>query len=351
MKILVFGSGALGSLYAARLEEAGHEVAILARGQRLEDLREFGILLENAKTGEREQQSVNVVEQFTPDDNYDLVMVVMRKNHAMAILPELGANKKVPTFLFMMNDIAGPDELVAALGKDRVMRGFPYPGGRREDPVVKIVPADENRPWEIPIGEVDGSIRPRTQTVADALSDMRGFSVDIRTDMDAWLKYHFAVVGPAASALYSVGTDQDRLAKTRDALILCVRGIKEALHALRKAGYEPSPKGIQVLNYVPEPLFVLLLKWFLSIESLKPSIEGHAKAAPDEMAFLMDELLNLFQEQEIVTPVLDHLYTYYEDEVITIREGKKKIPMRWSGVLAAGFALMLLVTLLKKPCK
>ncbi|NMF85480.1 2-dehydropantoate 2-reductase N-terminal domain-containing protein [Nodosilinea sp. P-1105] len=34
MKILGFGAGVLGSLYAARLQEAGHEVALLALGQR-----------------------------------------------------------------------------------------------------------------------------------------------------------------------------------------------------------------------------------------------------------------------------------------------------------------------------
>ncbi len=35
MKILFYGAGVLGSLYAARLQESGQEVSILARGQRL----------------------------------------------------------------------------------------------------------------------------------------------------------------------------------------------------------------------------------------------------------------------------------------------------------------------------
>jgi len=35
MKIFVYGAGPLGSLFAARLHEAGHEACLLARGQRL----------------------------------------------------------------------------------------------------------------------------------------------------------------------------------------------------------------------------------------------------------------------------------------------------------------------------
>jgi ketopantoate reductase len=38
MKLLIYGTGVLGSLYAARLHAAGHTVTLLARGQRLVDL-------------------------------------------------------------------------------------------------------------------------------------------------------------------------------------------------------------------------------------------------------------------------------------------------------------------------
>ena len=51
MKILIYGAGVLGSFYAARLHTAGHTVTLLARGQRLADLRAHGIVLEDARTG------------------------------------------------------------------------------------------------------------------------------------------------------------------------------------------------------------------------------------------------------------------------------------------------------------
>ena len=38
-KIFVFGAGVLGSLYAGKLHQAGYEVTLLARGNRLAELK------------------------------------------------------------------------------------------------------------------------------------------------------------------------------------------------------------------------------------------------------------------------------------------------------------------------
>ena len=45
VKILVYGAGPLGSLLAAKLQEGGNTVSLLARGRRLADLREHGLVL------------------------------------------------------------------------------------------------------------------------------------------------------------------------------------------------------------------------------------------------------------------------------------------------------------------
>ncbi len=51
MDILIYGAGVVGSVYAARLQEAGHNVSLLARGQRTVSLRTHGIQLEDASIG------------------------------------------------------------------------------------------------------------------------------------------------------------------------------------------------------------------------------------------------------------------------------------------------------------
>ncbi len=67
MKILVFGAGVLGSVYAARLHEAGHDVRILARGRRLAEIRQHGIVLEELRSGQHLDAGVPAVESLDPD--------------------------------------------------------------------------------------------------------------------------------------------------------------------------------------------------------------------------------------------------------------------------------------------
>jgi len=45
MNILIYGAGVQGSVIAARLHAGGHDVRLLARGKRLADLREHGVVL------------------------------------------------------------------------------------------------------------------------------------------------------------------------------------------------------------------------------------------------------------------------------------------------------------------
>ena len=328
MKILIYGAGPLGSLFAARLTEAGHDVALLARGQRLADLREHGVILENAVTGAREVTPVKTVEALVPDDDYELVMVVMRKNHALAILPTLAANRRVPTVLFMMNNAAGPQALIEAVGKERVLLGFPLPGGKRDGPVMRMVP-DRDGGWELPIGEVDGRVTARTRRIAAVLADMRGYKVTIRTDMDAWLRHHVAIVGPLAAALCATDVDQARLVHTRDALTLSLRGMREALTALKLAGFPITPPVLRALLYIPEPLLVALLKQILKREDLRASIEGHVRAARDEMTQLVMELREVIETTGMETPALKRLYPHLDPETPPIPDGSQSLPLRW----------------------
>ena len=335
MRIMVYGAGPLGSLMAARLHEAGHEVSLLARGQRLDDLKNHGVVLEDEESGVREVAHVPVVERFDPDDRYDLVMVVMRKNQAEAILGELAANRHVPTFLFMMNNAEGPQPLVDALGADRVLLGFPLPGGHRDGHVVHIVPVDEKNSYTLPIGEADGEVRARTREVAEVLGSMRGYDVDLRDDMDAWLKYHACVtivaLGPAVCA---ADIDMQRLARTRDLLILSLRAMKEAFRGLRKdLGIRPAPRSFRLLELLPEPIWVWLLRRTMKKEHAKASIEGHSAAGRDEVEHVARELLEQLHAAGTNTPTIERLLPHVDPATPPWPDGARDVRMRWAGVL------------------
>jgi 2-dehydropantoate 2-reductase len=71
-------------------------VAVLTRGQRAADIRSHGVVLENATTGMQTTTALEVVEQLRPDDSYDLIMVVVRKDQLRSVLPMLGVNGPTP---------------------------------------------------------------------------------------------------------------------------------------------------------------------------------------------------------------------------------------------------------------
>lgn len=344
-KILVYGAGPLGSLFAARLQQGGNEVSLLARGQRLAELREHGIVLVDVLTGGQTITRVNVVEELAPDDAYDLVLVIMRKNHALQILPVLAANRHTPNVLFLMNNAAGPGALVEALGQERVLIGFPNSAGYRRGHVMYCLTGTEKDKAYVPFGEVDGRITDRTRQVAHILESAPGLGAEIRTDMDAWLKYHVALLFPSlALALYAAGVDNYRLARTRDLVVLAIRAMREGFRVLRSLGLPVTPSKFKVIEWLPEPIVVLLLQRLLVNPLVATALVKHAEAARDEVEHLIGEFMALARTTSVPTPAIEHLLHYYEPDAPPVPDGSAEIPLQWDGLLLALGGLALLVT-------
>ena len=334
MKTLIFGAGPIGSLYGARLHQAGHDVTLLDRGERLEDLRNHGVVLEDVISGRREAHRVPVVDELGEDDDYDLIIVAMRKNQAVKILGTLAANRRAHTVLFLMNNPAGPDELVDVLGADRVMMGFPTSGGFFEGHRVRYV---DPRRSPIPVGEVDGRVTERTRQVAALLESMPDKSVQIRTDMDAWLVTHLTAL-MANLGVYAAGLDGQRFADTRDAVVLSVRAQREALAAQRGAGIPIRPVCFRALAWIPEPAVVALLRRVATTDLYETGIVGHARAARDEIAYLLDEFRQRVTSGGVATESIDLLADYVDGRTPPMAEGSRRLSMHWGGVIAVGAA-------------
>lgn len=343
-KILVYGSGPLGSLFAARLQQGGNDVTILARGRRLAELREHGIVLVDVQTGEQTVTPVRSTDTLAPDDAYDLVLVIMRKNHALQILPVLAANRHTPNVLFLMNNAAGPDALVEALGPERVLVGFPNSAGYREGHAMHVLSGTEEDKAYVPFGEVDGRITERSRQVARILETAPGFGAQIRTDMDAWLKYHVALLFPSlAPAMYAAGVDNYRLARTRDLVVLALRAMREGFQVLHWLGLPVTPAKLNVIKWLPEPILVFLAQRLLSNPLMETALVKHAEAARDEVQHLIGEFQALARATPVPTPTIDRLLRYYEPGAPQVPDGSADIPLRWGGLLAAvaGLAVLL----------
>jgi 2-dehydropantoate 2-reductase len=338
MKMLVYGAGVLGSLYAAKLAQAGEDVTILARGERLEQIQHHGIVLARLPENNLSVTNIKTTSTLEPDDFYDLVIVFVRRDQLDSILPILAINRGTPNVLFMINNAGGPDVLINALGKERVLLGFPGASGVRGKFIVRyqMVPGILQ---PTSLGELDGHVTARLVKISNIFRKA-GFDVAICNNMDAWLKSHVALVSPIANAIYLAGGSTSRLSKTQDGLVLMVRAVREGIQVLRKLGYPIYPWYAWLAILCPEPLLVLLFHFAMATRSADILLANHANAARIEMLVLANEFRNLARQANIPTPAMAELYTYIDPNNPIVIEGSASIKLRWRGMAILGVSLL-----------
>lgn len=308
MKILVYGAGVIGSVYAARLQEAGYNVTLLARGQRAESLRTHGILLEDARTGQCMTTPVPIIDHLAPADAYDLVLVTVRMDQVASVLPALAANHQIPTVLFLLNNPAGMPRL-QVLDPQRVVLGFPGMGGTQQGEVVRYLLI---RQQPTTLGEVDGLVTPRVQQIATVLRKA-GFPVALSHDMQAWLKTHAVFVSCVSAALAMVGGDSVRLAHTRTSVVMMVKAIREGFAALQALGMMEMPFNLKVL-FLWMPTWFAVRYWQYAFRTAVGTLAmaPHANAARDEMRQVATDMAALLRGSSVPTPTLDRLLTFLD---------------------------------------
>jgi len=271
------------------------------------------------------------VEELSPEDAYDLVLVLMRANRVPEILPALSANKNTPSVAFIGNNVAGPGEMVAALGGERVLMGFGGTGGVRDGHVIRYVAGVEPGKASLLIAELNGEITLRLQRIIEAFG-RAGIQVGSSPNVEAYLKTHVALVSPLANALYMAGGDNYRLARTRDGIVLCIRAIREGFRVLRSLGIPIMPGYFKLFEWIPEPILVALLRRILDTEYAALGMSGHANVARDEFKKLADDFRSLARSSTVRTPAMDQLYQYIDPTVPIASDGRTEMPLDWRGV-------------------
>lgn len=303
LRVLVLGAGVIGSVYAGRLLQAGHHVVMLARGQRLADLRARGLVLEDAETGQRTQLPVPAVDTPGTGDRHDLVLVPVQAGQLAAALPILTAMTDGSDVLFFGNTAGRSSDLTGALGQ-RALFGFPAAGGVRDGPVIRYVLIGQQKTT---LGEPDGTTSARVRRL-QAVFRGAGFPAVITADIDGWLLGHAAFIVPIAFALYRDGADPARLARDPDTLRLMVQATRQAFRALRAAGAAEIPANLSVLYLrMPEAFAVRYWRRVLAGPRGELWFAGHSRAAPEEMTSLGEELLAAVHRAGRPAPALDAL--------------------------------------------
>ncbi|WP_030455848.1 ketopantoate reductase family protein [Herbidospora cretacea] len=283
MKILVYGAGVVGSLFAVRLHEAGHDVALLARGERLASLRRHGVQL--AEAGSTAVRRVPVPLTDRPAGGYDLTAVLVRAHQVGPVLDSLaGLDGDV---LFLHNWAAGARPLGAVIGHERVLLGSPTAAGTMDGDVVRYRAADAlTRRVAMAVGEPGGRLTPRLDRIVTAFR-AAGINARATPRMDARLRTHAAFAVPLGQAARAAGGPA-ALAGDTDAVRGMLRLMRRNLAALPSP---PVPRAFEAVRTLPEGLLVAVLRRFLrSPTAVHSGLSNTAPAEGAELERLAEQL-------------------------------------------------------------
>ncbi|UJF33954.1 ketopantoate reductase family protein [Paenibacillus hexagrammi] len=282
MKLLVYGAGVLGSLFSARMHEAGHDVSLLARGERLAALRRHGVQLAEGDSPAVKQVSVPVVEH--PANGYDLIAVFVRTHQVDELLGTLAGLKG--DVLFLLNWAAGAEPLGAVIGHKRALLGFPTFAGMMDGDVVRYRPTNiMTRLFStMPIGEPDGRTTPRLERIVQEFRTA-GFKAKAEPQMDTWLKTHAAFEVPLLQAVNTAGGPV-ALADDPEAVRGMIRLMRQNLAAMPTS---PVPRFFGALQTLPEGLLTVMLRRFLR-SSTATQLNSPSLAAMAELERLAEQL-------------------------------------------------------------
>ena len=195
MRVLIYGAGVIGSLYAALFSEAGADTSVYARGERLETLRRSGLRYE--KNGAVCTANVCVLDALHPNDIYDFIFLTVRENQLHEALAQLRENQS-PCVVTMVNSIEDYTVWEQLCGDGRILPAFPGAGGGFENGVLHAT-LTPRFIQPTTFGILSSKQEPDAKRLK-ALFKRAKIPYQQVKDMHAWQLCHLAMVVPIADA-------------------------------------------------------------------------------------------------------------------------------------------------------
>ena len=205
MKIAILGTGAMGSIYAALLQDGGHEVwAVDTWAAHVEAMNSKGLRVEGA-SGDRTVR-LKATTNARDVKDADLVIIATKDDAVTAAAHDaLAIAKKDAPILTIQNGLGSADKVAEVVGQQRIMMGVVGGfGASMKGPGH----AHHNGMEFLRLGEMAGGLSPRLETVKQAW-EQGGFKVLAFEDIHkmVWEKLicNCAFSGPCALTGLRVG--------------------------------------------------------------------------------------------------------------------------------------------------
>jgi 2-dehydropantoate 2-reductase len=266
-RVAIVGAGPVGCAFAVHLVQAGHDVTIVGRGQRLANLQEHeGILIKKSEIAtEVSRIHVKAVGSLDITQPWDLVLLTITAQQLDE--PLLATLKSCPTtteILFMFNTFASLDKYFDALGRERCIMGFPA--------IMAFFYEGALVHQFMSFGQITIVSSPEWRSVFSSA----GITCVHESDMQSWLRTHAAMIVGVMSATVAAATKKSGV--TWAEAQLSAGAAREGLSLVQKLGNSITPRFIYYIGFAA-PSFVLSgLLWVLT---RIPSMRNNPQVLPN----------------------------------------------------------------------
>lgn len=291
MRILIYGAGVIGSLYAALFAQAGFDTSLYARGKRLETLQTKGLLY--LKNDQVRKADVSVLSKLEDDDRYDFIFLTVRENQLLGALHELKTNQS-PCIVTMVNSIDDYGKWESVCGKGRILPAFPGAGGGIQADVLdaSLTP---RLIQPTTFAEISGEKTERTKALS-ALFRKAGIPYQQVKDMHLWQLCHLAMVVPIADAYYEADNPK-QAGRERKVMRRTAEQLKQNFRLLKKAFGKLSPAKMNLFLLAPVPVLTKALSLVFESAFGNRFMYQHAVKAPDEMRRLHEQFYGYLEAE------------------------------------------------------
>ena len=318
MRIAIYGAGAVGGYFGARLAQGGEEVVFVARGRQLAALRSGGLAVESIN-GDVRLESVTATDDPADFGEVDAVLVTTKtwqvEAAGRAIRPLVGAETVVVP---LQNGVEAATQLERGLpaeavagGLTRILCNLIEPGHIRHtgiDPVVVM-------------GERDGRRTGRCARLAEALERAPGASVVVSDDIEAelWRKFLMmaSVSGVGSVARVTLGS---------------LRATPAGRDLLRRSMEETAAVAAARGVRLPAGVIDASLAFFdaLPRDSIPSMQRDIAAGRPSELEQLSGAVVRLGRERGVATPIHQFIHAALLPAELIARGD---MPERWTRTL------------------
>ncbi|MCM1561564.1 MAG: methyltransferase domain-containing protein [Butyrivibrio sp.] len=318
MKLLVYGAGVIGCELAHVLKKGGNDVTLLARGDWKNILEKRGLVIRHYLQRETTTDKVKVTGCLDPDDEYDIIFVVMQADQVPAVLPAIAANVSRYVVFIGNNPWAEKTEKLAQADspvEKEAAFGFMTAGGRREDGQVISIYLRAH----VTVGGRDGELSPGFRECIEKAFSGSGCSLTWESRMDVWLKCHMAEILPIGYVAYATSCHLPKASKSQRKAM--VDATAEGFALLKSLGYPIRPAEDEALftggakRILWQAVMFVMCKTPLG----RLAVTDHCAHAVSEMSFLdraWEELRTEAAETstDVPMPVWDALQKHMPSE-------------------------------------